>query len=615
MSANTLRLSEDLDQFLNNHESAAVVAVRTGAADDVASSVVALVCRATDAGRPVRLLAPDEPCALRWRATFAREGLGNAEVSSVREAALDIIDGAGEAFPRDARMLDGNEMDVLMEDLKVSGLKPGRLRAMTKFFYKGIADGASNNADWLISAEEQHVWAILRENLEARRALVPAEASALALEALSTSGGAERARELVPEGTLLIATAFNTLSATSQALVRALAPATLVAFGTELDASNSEEEYPNPTGFVALLEEADECAAEFAAAGEPATETIACAHPAEEFDEVARIVAEAVAAGTDPAGITVACPHRLWMEGIAKRLADRDIPCVIDAGARKTKGDPREGGRCGRLRTRAAAKLLADPDDFAAWRSWLGLGDWLVRSDAFAELLAYARERDMTAADAFRQLIDRPSGERDCELFGKFDEPIARLFALRDGLAGATGAEAVQLLEQAGCSLTDGERAALEAAGAFDAAAFAALVLDEADAADSSEGVAIVPYDRAFGRHGELTVICGLVNGFLPARDALSDTETIDHKRRAYDRGRILFEAMKATGANRVVLTYFTDDRVENADALNMDINRIYVKGGLRFAVLTPSAYLTDDTPVPTLPTVETMVGGMATTF
>ena len=46
-----------------------------------------------------------------------------------------------------------------------------------------------------------------------------------------------------------------------------------------------------------------------------------------------------------------------------------------------------------------------------------------------------------------------------------------------------------------------------------------------------------------------------------------------------------------------------------------MEIARIYMKDGLRFASLTPSAYLTDDSPVPTLPTVQTMVGGMATTL
>lgn len=614
VSAKTKRLSEDLNQFLNDHESAAVVAVRTGAADDIASSVVALARRAAAAGRPVRLLAPDGPSAVRWRAAFDREGLDADGVRSVREAALAVISGAGEAFPRQARMLDGNEMDVLMEDLKVSGLKAGRLREMTKFFYKGIADGVSDDPDWLISAEEQRIWTMLVENLEARRALLPVEANALALKALETPGGFERSRELMAAGALLVVPAYSTLSATGQQLVRALKPETLVAFGTDLDAGNAEEDYPNPTGFAALLEEAGENGACFVGTDEAVAETLACAHPAEEFDEVARLVAEAVATGADPAAITVACPHRLWMEGIAKRLAERGVPCVIDTETRKVKGDPREEERCGRLRTRAAAKLLVDETDFTAWRSWLGLGDWLLRSDAFAEFLAYAHEQDMTAADAFDQLASLPDGKRNCPLFAKFEEPAARFAALRDGLAAATGAEAAELFERAGCTLTDSERAVLADTDAFDREAFAALVLAD-PVADATDAVAIVPYRRAFGRHGDLAVVCGLVNGFLPPRDALSDSETIDHKRRAYDRGRILFEAAKSAGADRIVCTYFTDDRIENADALDMDVARIYVKGGLHFATLTPSSYLTDNTPVPPLPTVETTVGGMATTL
>ena len=88
---------------------------------------------------------------MRVRGAFAREGLYGADVLSVREAALALIDGAGEAFPRGARLLDGNETDVLMEDLKVSGLKPRRLREMTKFFSKGrpiLIEGRLRQDSW-----------------------------------------------------------------------------------------------------------------------------------------------------------------------------------------------------------------------------------------------------------------------------------------------------------------------------------------------------------------------------------------------------------------------------------------------------------------------------------
>ena len=93
---------------------------------------------------------------------------------SVRELALSILGDArvGDAVGRDARVLDENELAVLMEDVKVSGLKPGRLREMLKFFYKSISDCADDDERWLITAEEQTVHAILTENLEARRALL-----------------------------------------------------------------------------------------------------------------------------------------------------------------------------------------------------------------------------------------------------------------------------------------------------------------------------------------------------------------------------------------------------------------------------------------------------------
>lgn len=614
MSANILRSSEDLDQFLKEHRERACVVVRHDASDDVGRELLSLAAASSASGRPVLIAAPDGATAARWRAAAEDAGLAPGSVLSVLEAALAVIAGAGNGFSRDARLLDDNERDVLLEDLKVSGLKPGRLRAMTKFFYKGIADGVSRDEGWLISAEEQRIWALLNENLEARRALLPVEAATLAEEALATEGGAAAARTLLDEGGLLIVPDYGTLSASAQRFLGRLGAATLVVAGCDLNASNGEEDYPNPAGFTNLVEAADAVAELERQHEDAAVEKIACAHPAEEFDEVARTVAEAVHDGTDPGAITVACPHRLWMEGIARRLAERDIPCVIDAGPRKAKGDPREEARCGHVRTRAAAKLLADERDFTAWRSWLGLGDWLMRSDAFMELLSYARERNLTAADAFFQLAALPADKRDAVFFAKFEEPIARFQELRQSLEGATGAEAADALGQAGCALTDAEQAALAALSTFDADAFAAIAL--ADPAPYASGtVTLVPYRRAFGHHGELTVICGLVDGFLPTRDALSDTETINHKRRAYDRGRILFEAAKSTGANRIVCTYFTDDRIENANALAMEIARVYVKDGLRFASLTPSAYLTDDSPVPTLPTVETMVGGMATTL
>ena len=73
----------------------------------------------------------------------------------------------------------------------------------------------------------------------------------------------------------------------------------------------------------------------------------------------------------------------------------------------------------------------------------MGFGDWLVRSDAFLELLAYARERGISAAEAVAQLRAQRDEERASTIFGKFDAPLDEFDELRRACAdGLTREEA-----------------------------------------------------------------------------------------------------------------------------------------------------------------------------
>lgn len=629
MSETSLRSCADLASCIEQLEPNAVVAVAHPATCAVTPLVADVAQRARNAGRAVVLFAPDGSEAARWRRRLAQAGLRDVPVRSLREAALALVAGAGDSFPRDGRLLDGNETDILLEDLKVSGIKPRRLREMVKFLNKGMADGSEGDPAWLINAEEQKLYDLLRENLEARRALAAPEVCARALEALATPGGAAAARKLVPEGALAIAPDFGTLSATGQRLVRALAPCGLVALSSSLQACNAEEDYPCPEGFTALEEAADASFALEPDAPAPRREEIVADNPTEEFDAVADRVATAVEGGTAPRDILVACPHRIWTGAIAKRLAERGIAAVVDEGPRKAKGDPREEARCGNLRTRALAKLLADPEDLVAWRSWLGLGDWLTRSDAFSALMARARGEGRPATEMLRELIasaaETPEGTpaaAESPLLRKLDGPIRAFNEVREALASASGAEAAAILENAGCALSMETRQALAAEQVPGVERVAALLLVDGSGTDAPESapedapgagnaVTLTSYRRAFGFHGSLAILCGLVSGFLPTLEATSDRETIEHRRRAYDRERILFEAVCATAADTLVLSRFEHDRIENADALAMDVARIYQEEGLRFATLAPSPYLTDTTPVPGRPTVVTRTDGL----
>lgn len=141
--------------------------------------------------------------------------------------------------------------------------------------------------------------------------------------------------------------------------------------GCDLNASNGEEDYPNPAGFTNLVEAADAVAELERQHEDAAVEKIACAHPAEEFDEVARTVAEAVHDGTDPGAITVACPHRLWMEGIAAALRNATFPASSTRGPAKPRAIRARkpvAGMCARApRPSSSPTSAISPPGAAGW--------------------------------------------------------------------------------------------------------------------------------------------------------------------------------------------------------------------------------------------------------
>lgn len=448
--------------------------VEHDASDDVAPALLRAARARVEAGSNVRVVCADAVAAARFRALAADDPLLSAlDVVSARELALSILGDAqvGDAVGRDARVLDENELAVLMEDVKVSGLKPGRLREMLKFFYKSISDCADDDERWLITAEEQTVHAILTENLEARRALLPCEVSSLAYRGL-VKAGVER------EPLTLVADDFGSLSKASQRLVRHLATDGLVAAGRTLASSSSEEPYPCFDGFRALADEAD-CLVTLACERPAAArESRALDDPAAEFAFAAASVEECLADGFRPGDVAVAVPNAAWGERIAAELEGRGIAVERGFDGGKIKGDPRTEGR-------------------------------------YADL---------------KQPV----------------EDVAR------------------------------------------------------------DAVHVVSYARCHGRHVRTVFVTGLVNGFLPANDAVDDKFTIDHRRVALERERALFLDVLSCASERAVCTRFVRDLLENTAFTKVQTSRVFVRDGERFARVTPSEFasLTDEvlSPAPDAP-------------
>lgn len=519
--------------------------------------------------------------------------LDDNSVVSMRELCLRIMGDprVQEAVGRDARVLDDNELDVLMEDVKVSGLKPGRLREMLKFFYKSMSECADEQDGWLITAEEQTVHAILMENLEVRRAALPYELASLAYRGLA---GAEV--ELEPLA--LVVDDYSSLSKASQRLVRYLAAEGLVAAGSTVAAVNADEPYPCFEGFRELADACDGLAVLDTGRGVAARTSVAREDPEAEIAYVAQAAADRLADGLDARDVLVAVPNAAWGTRMASALEARGIAVELDLGAQKIKGDPRLEGRCSNLKLAAFLRLYLDPDDFTSLRSWLGMGDWLLCSDAFLELMAYARERDWTVPQAIEQLRTQRDSDRVSTIFGKFDAPLDELDELRDACRDIARDDAVALFAQHGMPLSPAFVELLgddPAHADIERLAREAFAVPAADAARNA--VTVAAYRRCHGRRARVVFVTGLVNGFLPALDAVDDKFTIDHRRVALERERTLFLDVVARASDEAVCTRFEHDTLESTAKMRVQTSRVFVKRGQRYAKVAPSEFApaTDD--------------------
>lgn len=557
------------------------IAIIRDASVDVSATLAALADGWHRAGETTLVIGVDEASCERMR----RAGVRDACIVSMESVCLDILKDARvrDKTNRDARIIDANEYDILLEDLKVSGLKPRRLREMTKFFLKSLSEYANESEGWLVTPEEQLIFALLEENLEARRAVLPCEAASLAYRGLLEAGID------IPKFSIVVDD-YGALSKSQQRLVLLLAQRLVVA-GAETGAGLPGQPYPFYEGLAAFAEQAER-SIRVVSENHPEVTTRRYETPIEEFAGVEREVARLLGEGFALEDVLIAVPHTLWAARIAERLALREIP-VVRIGAEKAKGDPRDASRCANLKRAAFLKLWRNPDDMTALRSWIGFGDWLVRSDAFMELLAYARERDMSALDALRALRTQAPDQRDALLFAKFDASLDELDETVNSLCSASGHDVVAIFEEHGMPL-DARRIALlgDLEGPAD---MDALVVDEPSAhRENVSGVRIAQYEDCCAEHARATLVCGLVGGFLPRLDALDEGYTIDHKKRAMARDGLLFGDVCATSSELLVLSSFEHDLLENADALHMRLRRVFVKDGVRCASIEPSDFLAD---------------------
>ena len=569
------------------------IAVSRSMRDDVTRPFLTLADGLARRRRPVRIVCADSVAARRYRAAIvanadAFEALDTVCVVTARELALGVFadERVVEATGRGRRILDANEMDVLMEDVKVSGIKPGRLREMLKFFYKSMADCTAEEDGWLETGEEKKVFSILQENLEARGAMLPAELFGLAWRGMMDGKVGRRPM-------LVVCDDFGGLSASAQRFVELMATEGIIAAGTASAMPSADEPYPNPEGF-AVFARRPYIQKVFvrSEAGLPRMRWSSEETPGAEVRAAAARVAGLVRDGAAPGEIAMAAPNAAWCKAVACELEAAGVAACVDLGERKVKGDPRYPESAQAVKAAALAKLQANPGDMTALRTYLGAGDWLLRSDAFLGLLAYAREREITVADAIRDLRAQPACERELEIFRKFDAPLDELDKLGIAYTGVSQKEFVGARKEAPQKKPVGASASSHIPAKPGSP-------EPGDLQNASPGayapgcVTIAPYNRCRSLRCNTLFILGMVNGFLPAADAVDDAKyTIDHRESALARESSLFgDLCDLSAGGDVFASRFETDLYKSATLAHAQVSRVFAKDGERWARIGPSVF------------------------
>lgn len=568
------------------------ICIERQSGDDLTSAFLAKAEHLAERGTNALVVCVDEvarQCYLEKLADYP--GISPENIVTLNTICLEMIsrEPVAKAIGRTARLLDENEHDVLLEDMKVSGLKSRRLREMLKFFFKSISECADEEEGWLITQEEQTVFSILQENLDVRRALLPCELASKAYQGMVKAG-------IESEALTLLVDDYGTLSKSSQRLIEFLAPEHLIIAGVTSEVPNTEEAYPFLEGFTNFgkrhheasmikLESTISC---------PTKSCLVHETPRDEFDSITNEVITKLESGVNASEILVAVPNSTWEKNIANRLTEKGFAVNQMASSKKIKGNPRFAERGEAIKRATFFKLFVDPSDLVALRSWLGLGDWLLRSDAFLELMAYSIDHNEGIREAIDELRAQAIDERPTKIFSKFDKPLDELEELMNACSDISRQDAIALFEQHGMSLDETMIASLgEDPQHADIQRLAEDALRPPIATPQSRNaVTVATYQRCHGRHAKILFMTGMVNGFLPAPDTWEDQYTIDHKNKALERDRRRFEDIESCASEEIVQSYFSQDLFENADAMNLQVSRIFIKNETRIARITPSEFV-----------------------
>jgi len=352
------------------------------------------------------------------------------------------------------------EYKFIAEDLKLSGLRPRRLKEMLRFFFRSWTELEDDNTDWLLRGDETEIHGFIKQSLAFYGRMLEPEVSNLAVNALRMENMTERyAYDLV------LADDYQVQSRASQILASMVASQRIIVAGDENACAEAYDSYPYAKGldeFVTLhvnaqeetltschlpqgisralgnLEESDVLQPLHTKNAQDAPEkgfkTKACKTPRTELAAIRSYVKDALDAQTPLNRILVAAPNASWQKNLALELMAAGIPAAITEPEEPIRGDIRENERCQEARFVTLLALAADPEDAMSWRAWTGFGDYVANTGVWYKLRLSAYDCNETLPRILDIVAKDPElGVKLCREHSQFEdvEYSETSFALR----------------------------------------------------------------------------------------------------------------------------------------------------------------------------------------
>lgn len=561
-----------------------------------------------------------------------RPSAAKVRVYTPLEACVQVLDTpqAYEATGRTPRLLTQAEYKFLLEDLRVTGISNRQLRKMLAYFYRCM-EGARPEDKWDVGGEERTILDAMRKNLKSRGAMLVQEAPYICANYLASDEGK------VSRGSysyVLCDDAQNMSHAQQNALCL-LAGKQVMMAGNPNEAVELASDNPSPESFAefqnlrrnvqvftlegaygqpeivaytdALCRHGDMDDALQAGEAKPVThgptgtiddsfEAIKWSTPDHELDGLTKYILSLLdeVEGAQEKRTCVVVPNKRWAKLAEKVLHTRGYETSLAGAVKGIGGDPRDSKKAPALLAYTKLTLLAHPFDMTGWRSWCGFDHALTNSDAWAKLLDYAEEKNISLYDALSTLTDEKDGQ-----FLR-SEALAKRFAEGQEFISKNSRRKGFALMRAvgGDKLTEFEAANAIMDGDEDAMTLYELVRESVMQPVWPKGehvMHIATYNSLCGCEYDNVFVLGVVDGYMPSRDAFEVVSTDEDRAREMNRDRRSFMSAVSKANGHLVLSYFQKCDLELAERTKIKVVRVRAEGGNhRMALVRPSIFLTE---------------------